>query len=114
MKIYSCSVPTDQVSSYLNRDWQKEEEENLLANMEAARALGYTGKLTGKVVRDGVADGYACYMVMQAPSGAISLMSMDWCDGYQSPWAHRWTKKDVLGMITRQDARAKLFGGRAV
>lgn len=111
MKIYDQSVPTrwEDYSGLPMKEMDKYFEVNRQANEDAVRKLGYTGKFTGKLVRDGVADGYATYMIMDTGT-SIRLMHLDWCDGYQSQWAHRWTKKDVLGMVAREEAMDKLFG----
>jgi hypothetical protein len=91
---------------YDGLSWEKTNEyfeENRRANEEAARKLGYKGEHTGKLVREGVADGYAAYMVMDNGK-TFSLMHMDWMDGYHFPWAKNWTKADIKVMITRREA----------
>jgi hypothetical protein len=115
MKIYSPSVP--HVWDYMKTDYTpnayvEDQEANRVANEEAVRALGYTGKRTGKLVTDPVADGVATYMVMETPTGTINLMHMDWGDGYESRWAHRWTKKDILDMIKRREQWDEFMAGR--
>lgn len=113
MKVFAQSVATkweeysdmthDQVDDYF--------EANRAANEAAVRDLGYIGEHTGKLIREGVADGYATYMVMDTGRGGrnLSLMHMDWSDGYQFRWASSWTKKDVLSMIERAEARKRFF-----
>ena len=103
MKIFAQFVPT------VPGDYSNEYFESNRAENEAmALASGYTGQYTGKLVRDPFADGYATYMVIDSGK-SIMLMHMDWVDGYESRWASRWLKKDVIQMIERQDAMAKLF-----
>jgi hypothetical protein len=108
VKIFAATVPS-------RFNWQdtatttdEKIELNRQANEAAVRSWGYTGARTGKIVRDQVADGYASYMVMEKGK-AISLMCMDWIDGYQSPWAHRWTRGDVVKLIERQEAFEAFF-----
>lgn len=112
MKIFAQSVPT-KWEEWSGLPWDKTNdyfEVNRAANEAAVRALGYVGALTGELVRVGVCDGNATYMVMASAKGQLSLMHMDWVDGYQFQWAHRWTKKDILSMIERSKAIDKLFG----
>lgn len=103
MKIFAATVPSR--FNYDDRETTLEEkiEVNRQANEAAVRSWGYTGAHTGKIVQDQVADGYASYMVMEKGK-SISLMHMDWIDGYQSRWAHRWTRSDVVGLIKRREA----------
>ena len=114
MKIYSPEVPTnwEEYSDMRGNDMTEYFEANRFANEHASRGAGYTGPLTGKMIRMGVADGYANYMVIQKGS-TISLVCMDWLDGYQFPYDHRWTRKDVMDMIARHDAMKKLFAVRS-
>jgi len=110
MKIYATEIPTVW-EEYTKLPWSESEayfESNRAANEKAVRDIGYRGKYTGEIVRTGVADGYATYMVMD-DQRTLSLMHMDWVDGYEFQWAHRWTKKDILDMIARSKAMAKLF-----
>jgi len=110
VKIFAQSVPTkweeytdlthDEVTEYF--------EANRVANEEAVRKLGYTGLHTGALIREGVCDGAATYMVMDSGK-TLSLMHMDWMDGYQFQWAHRWTKKDVLAKIDKAERMKQLF-----
>lgn len=110
MKIYSQEVASPW-EEYSDMPWEKTNEyfdENRRANEEAVRKLGYNGEHTGKLVREGVADGYAVYMVMDN-GRTFSLMHMDWNDGYHFHWAKNWTKADIKNMLARSEAREKHF-----
>lgn len=66
-----------------------------------------SGKYSGEIVRDQVADGYAQYMV--ASLRPLRLVHIPLMDAYQSRWAHRWTAADVKRMIESERALAELF-----
>lgn len=87
--------------------WEKKEE----AHREEIRAwlkqAGYTGKNSGKILRESVADGYAEYMV--AEGSKTFLLHLPYGDAYQAPYVHRMTKKDVLDSIRAQERLDELF-----
>jgi hypothetical protein len=77
------------------------------------RANGFTGPNTGKVYRIGHADGYAQYIVAEAPPRSrpsFALVHLPLMDAWDSPWAQRVTKKDVLAYINRRP----LFGSARI
>jgi hypothetical protein len=60
-------------------------------------------KYVGEVIRQGVADGYAQYMVYSLRPLVLIHLSLG--DGYQFQWAHRWTASDIKTMV---DQRKKM------
>lgn len=71
---------------YTNYDWDKErqaEEDHIRRLKEWLRANGYTGKYTGEIYSEGVADGYARYMVAQGPRKFV-LIHLPYGDAYQA------------------------------
>lgn len=51
------------------------------------------GKYAGEVIREGVADGFAQYMILS--SRPLSLIHIPLGDAWHFRWAHRWTASDV-------------------
>jgi hypothetical protein len=75
---------------------------------------GYTHALTGEVVRFGVADGRAQYMVAKAGRKAAILIHLPLADGYQIPAAHAkgLTDKDLRDQVEGEKRLARLFAAR--
>lgn len=65
------------------------------------------GEYVGEVIREGVADGYAQYMVYSLKP--LALIHLPLGDGYQFQWAHRWTASDIKMMIEREKKLEGLF-----
>lgn len=106
MKIYSCpdQVPAPK-PDYSHYDHAKEQaaEEAHMADLKRWLILaGYTGKHTGKIYRDGVADGYALYML--ADGSKACLIHLPYGDGYQSRDAQFLPKAEIVRRI-EADAR---------
>lgn len=57
-------------------------------------------KYVGEIIRQGVADGYAQYMVLSLRP--LALIHLPLGDAYQFQWAHRWTASDVKEMIEQE------------
>lgn len=84
------------------------------ADLKAALiANGDTGPLTGEIVRFPIADGYAQYMVFDAPGRrpAFGLIHMPLGDAYQIPEAHLrgLRKQDIQNEISRSKRLQALF-----
>lgn len=119
MKIYSLpkEVPAPKVD-YMNYDSAKEEAAetaHLAALKKHFEAQGYTGKNTGRVYREGVADGQAQYMLVEAPRGSnlkekFFLIHLPYVDGYHSRTVGYMNKTAILDMLKHQDKLAALFG----
>ena len=118
LKIYCLptEVPAPQVD-YMNYDREKEtaaEDAHRAALKAHYEAMGYTGKHTGMVYREGVADGYAQYMIFEAPTGSrlrekFFLIHLPYVDGYQSRNIRFLTKAEILKRIKAEAAFQALF-----
>lgn len=85
---------------------QNAENEWLEQLSEYCRENGL-GKYAGKIVRDGVADGYAMYMIFALRP--LILIHIPLGDAWQSRWAHRWTSSDVRQMADQYERIQKMF-----
>lgn len=106
MKVYSCpaEVPAPK-PDYENYDHKKEiaAEKKHQTNLKAwLIKFGYTGKYTGEIYSEGVADGYARYMVMDGPKSG--LIHLPYGDGYHARDVEFIPKKEI---IRRVDADKK-------
>jgi hypothetical protein len=84
-----------------------EAEEKWINELKLWCAIHSSGKYVGEVIRQGVADGYAQYMVYSLRP--LELIHLPLGDGYQFQWAHRWTAADVKSMIDREKKMQSLF-----
>lgn len=62
-------------------------------------------KYAGEIVKFGVADGYACYVVVNRRE----LIHIGTGDSYWYPYVHRLTAKDIAEQIESQKAMRALF-----
>ena len=67
------------------------------------------GQLVGEIIRFGVADGYAQYMV--ASLRPLELIHLDLGDGYHFQYVERITAQDVRELVEREKSLAELFHG---
>ena len=112
IKVYStpteCPTPKfDYMSSNPNK-WEEQEKAHGAAIKAHFAAQGYTGKNSGRIYREGVADGYAKYMVFEAPRGSnlrekFFLIHLDWCDGYQSCTVRFMSKTGIIEIMDSSD-----------
>jgi hypothetical protein len=65
------------------------------------------GKNVGEVIRFGVADGYAEYMVLSMKP--VQLVHLPLMDAWEFQYAHLLTANEVQESIDREKAMAKLF-----
>jgi hypothetical protein len=72
------------------------------------KAMGYTGKNTGKIASFPVADGFAQYMAVES-NKIFGLIHLEYGDAYMFPYINRLTKKDILQNIARTEAIKNLF-----
>jgi len=114
MKVYALpdAVPLPKFD-YMNYDHKKvaQQEADHTAALKAwLIAQGYRGKHTGRIYREGVADGYALYMVADGPKSC--LIHLPYCDGYQSRNVQYIPKKDVIARIDAEEKFLKMFGNK--
>ena len=64
-------------------------------------------KYVGEIIQQGVADGYAQYMVRSLRP--LVLLHLSLGDGYQFQWAHRWTVSDIKMMIDQEKKMQSSF-----
>lgn len=117
MKVFTVpnEVPVPTVD-YRNFDLdkvQKDEEDHKEAVKKYFTDLGYTGKNTGRIYRESVADGQAVYMVVEAPRGTNAkhkffLIHLPYGDGYHSRTVGYMNKKGILDLI-EADERLQAF-----
>lgn len=97
MKAYSNAVAAPDYDFSSTADWSSVDQKYYAATEADLRKKGFTGKYTGKVVRFGVADGAAEYMVAHR-GGRMVLVHLETCDAYSlDTFAMRGlTRKDVI------------------
>jgi hypothetical protein len=109
MKIYSLpdELPAPQ-PDYSKYDYQKERaaEDKHIADLKAwLLNHGYDGKYTGEIYKEGVADGYALYMV--ADGRKFALIHLPYGDGYESRDVAYLPKREIIRRIeARKELRA--------
>ena len=64
-------------------------------------------KYVGEIIRQGVADGCAQYMILSLRP--LVLLHLPLGDGYQFQWAHRWTVSDIKMMIDQEKKMQSSF-----
>lgn len=64
-------------------------------------------KYVGEIIRQGVADGCAQYMVLSLRP--LVLIHLPLGDAYQFQWAHRWTASDVKMLVDRGKKMQSMF-----
>jgi hypothetical protein len=111
MKIFTCpkEVPAPAVD-YSNYNHAKvaADEEKHMADLKAfLKKAGYTGKHTGEILKEPVADGYALYMV--ADGRPFALVHLPYGDAYQSRDAAFLPKKEILRRIEADKRFRALF-----
>ena len=114
MKVYSSPVEFGQpdyshYDSLVEQAREKQHTEDVAA---WGRANGYAGANTGKIVRFGVADGYAQYMLFDGSRGSC-LIHLPYGDAYSFQYASKLSKKDVLEKIRQEDVVSSMFAKKA-
>jgi hypothetical protein len=115
MKVYSVpeAVPFAE-PDYKTYDWKAEQarEERHMADLKKHLVeMGYKGKHTGKIVRFGVADGSAQYMLADGKGvyGPSFLIHLPYGDAYHQHMVQHMPKKAIVEQIERQEKLASLF-----
>ena len=114
MKIYClpAEVPAP-TPNYANYDHKAEmaAEEKHMADLKAwLRKAGYTGKYTGEIYKEHVADGHAIYMVMDGRK--FGLIHLPYGDGYQSRDVGFLPKAEIIRRIKSLKAFSEMFTSR--
>lgn len=108
-KVYSApsdiNKPNLCFSNIDNYEKESKEYEQQLKDKLVAR--NPKGKNVGEIIRFGVADGYARYMV--ANMKPVELVHIPLDDAWDFAYAHLLTAKEVQESIDREKAMAKLF-----
>ena len=96
MKIYSCPIEFKfSYSNYTHQAYNDAVKEHCKQVEEKMREMGYNGKHTGKVFMTPFADGYASYMIADAPRN-FCLVHLPHGDAWHSREAPYLTKKAIL------------------
>ena len=94
MKVYS---PWITAPSSFNRD-----DQDFKSYMDELKyyaiKLGYTGPLTGKIARFGVADGYAIYMYCD-DVGIHACFTPEFADGYTLNHVEFINQSDIIALL---------------
>lgn len=90
-------------------EWEKydKECEDYVAKIKQWAKDNGTCPEAGEEIYFGVADGRARYVVLSLKP--VELVHLNVMDGYQYPYVHRLTAKDVRGELKRCEALRKLF-----
>ena len=111
---YALPIPAPHVD-YKNYDREKvyaDEQAHKAALKAELLARGFTGKHTGRIYRENVADGYALYMVVDPVRGSkakFGLIHLPYGDGYRSNMVHYLPKSKIISIIDSNDAFDALF-----
>lgn len=93
-------LPEIDYKNFNFEEYDKKENEYLRKVQNWARTNG-RGKYAGKLIKFGVADGYAMYVVFSLKP--VRLIHLDLGDGYEFEYAHRLSANDVKDLADRQD-----------
>ncbi len=121
VKVYKLptEVPAPEVD-YMNYDREKEDAAET-AHKAALKKFyydqGFTGKNTGRIYSEGVADGAALYMLFEAGRGSnfkekFFLIHLPYGDGYQSRNISFLTKGEIIRRLDASDSFNKLFSNK--
>lgn len=111
MKVYVLpkEVPAPK-PDYSNYDHAKETaaEAKHMADLKVwLKKAGYNGKYTGEIYREGVADGYALYMV--ADGAKSCLIHLPYGDAYQARDVQFVPKKEIFRRIEADKKFSAMF-----
>jgi len=111
MKVYSCPDECKEpVVNYNNFDYNKyvEDENNHTRRLkEWLIKEGFTGKYTGEIYRESIADGYALYMMADGPKSF--LIHLKYGDGYSSRNVQFIPKKEIIKRINADKKFSEMF-----
>ena len=115
MKVYSCpaDVPAPVIDFSAPFDI-REETKNEEAHQEALKAWlvshGYTGKLTGRIYHEPIADGAALYMFGHGPTAAKSiLIHLPYGDAYHSQNVAHISATEIIRRLSLNDHMKPMF-----
>ena len=115
MKIFSLPetlpAPTPDYRNYDPKAEQARENAHRAALKAHLIALGYTGKHTGAIYSQQIADGYALYMLADGRGGG--LIHLPYGDGYQCPNVQHLPKRVILERIAADARMAAHFAKRS-
>lgn len=108
--IYSSPTEVGNPPSYSGGDYKKHEKD---IDKWVKSVVNWAKKNSncleaGKIIRFGVADGYAQYVVFAIKP--VKLIHLDIYDGYEMRYAHRLTSDDVRAKIKEQETLERFFG----
>jgi hypothetical protein len=106
MKIYSPPTEVGICATDYSGDWQAQEKAWLNKLRQYVMQHG-SGKNKGKIVSYPVADGYAQYMIFSEKPAALIHIPLG--DAWQYPMVSRFTMKEVLADVAREEQFSKLF-----
>lgn len=111
MKIYSCPsevpAPTPDYANYNNAKEIAAENKHMADLKAWLKKGGYSGKYTGEIYKEHVADGFALYMV--ADGSASCLIHLPYGDAYRSRDVGFLPKKEIIRRIEADKAFKALF-----
>lgn len=101
MKIYQCPkevpVPSPDYSNYDHAKEMAAENKHMTDLKAWLVSQGYTGKYTGEIYRQQIADGYALYMMADGPKSF--LIHLPYGDGYQARDTAFLPKSEIIRRI---------------
>lgn len=112
MQVYSAPEHIKYDPDYGSYNFENEQaKEAKFRNelLEWAHTNGWTGKHTGRIVRFGVADGYAEYFIIES-GRKFALVHMPFGDAYQMPYINRLTKADIIKQLVQEENLRAIFG----
>ena len=96
MKIYTCPIKFEfDYSNYTHQSYGEAVKEHCKQVETHVRESGYGGKHTGKIFSTPFADGFASYMIADAPRG-FCLIHLPHGDAWQAPDVQYLPKKVIL------------------
>lgn len=115
MRVYDVPAAVRWIETdYRNYDAQREQarEAQHMADLKAHLIeYGHRGKYTGKIVRFGVADGYALYMLADGRGryGNSFLIHLPYGDAYHYRGIEHFPKREIVREIERYEALQAIF-----
>lgn len=118
VKIYGLpeelAVPAVNFANIDLEENHRQEEAHKQKVIQHYKNEGYTGPNTGKIYREQVADGYANYMVFEAPRGSklkekFFLIHLPYAGGYHSNNVRFLNKTEIIKRIEAFDKIMKLL-----
>jgi hypothetical protein len=112
VKIYGCPVEVPPPKYNFSDPWDKykKDEAQHKKDLETflREKLHFNGQNTGRIYQEQVADGYAVYMVAEAPK-VFALIHLPYGDGYQSRDVQYLPKRVILERIEQREGWNTIF-----